>query len=205
MPQNRIALFLLMLVMMIGSFVAFMTLTKKPEVNPFSKKEVTHTGTPAIGGAFTLTNQSGKTVSDADFRGKYMLVYFGYTFCPDVCPADLLTISSAMQALGEDADKIAPVFISVDPERDTVEQLHTYMQNFDPRITALTGSREDIAKVATEYKVYYQKVENQGLADYLIDHTAITYLMDKDGKFLTHFSHATSTDAMVKKIQEVVK
>lgn len=202
--MQRVTLLILMVVMMVGAFIAFITLTDKPAVNPFSKKEAAQVGEAAIGGAFTLTNQNGEQISNTDFSGKFMLVYFGYSFCPDVCPADLLTITSAMQALGEDADNIAPIFITIDPERDTVEQLHLYMQNFDPRITALTGSAEEIADAAKAYRVYYQEAESEDTEQYLMDHTAITYLMDKNGKYLSHFPHGTDSTVMAEKLQNYI-
>lgn len=198
--MQRIALLVLMVFMMAAAFIAFITLTGKPALNPFAKPE-TNQGEATIGGTFTLTDQHGKTVSDKDFRGKYMLVYFGYSYCPEICPTDLLTISQTMAGLGADADRVAPVFITIDPERDTVEQLRTYMQNFDPRITALTGAKDIIAKVQQSYKVYSHKSEDTGASEYLMDHSAITYLMDTNGKYLDHFPHGTSSTAMVAKIE----
>lgn len=172
----------------------------------FMSPQVPHsqegTGEVQIGGPFTLTNQRGQEVSDAQFRGKLMLVYFGYTFCPDICPADLLTMTSVLNALGDKAKDIAPVFITIDPERDTVEQLKTYMENFHSSIEALTGTPEAIAQAAQAYKVYYAKVDEPGMSSYLMDHSAFTYLMGRDGKYLTHFSHGTTAEKMAKKIRK---
>lgn len=199
MNTQRAGLIFLMVFMMVAAFVAFITLTGKPAINPFKRPDTNDNIT--IGGPFTLINQEGKEVKDSDFEGKYRLVYFGYTFCPDVCPADLLTLSATMQALGNDANKIAPIFITIDPERDTIEQLQQYMQNFDPRITALTGSKEAIAQAANGYKVYYQEVEDQKMTGYLMDHSAIIYLMDPRGRYLTHFPHGTNAELIVEKIK----
>lgn len=198
--MQRISLLLLMVFMMIAGFVAFIAFTDKPVTNPF-KKPKAEVGEAAIGGPFTLINPEGKTVKDEDFRGKYMLVYFGFTSCPDICPADLLNISSVLKALGSDADKLSAIFITVDPERDTEEQLKTYMENFDPRIIALTGSEEAIAEAAKSYRVFYQKVgEVEGMG-YMMDHTAITYLMDKEGHYLTHFTNGTASGEITAKIR----
>ncbi len=198
--MQRISLLVLMVFMMVAGFVAFIALTDKPAVNPFKKPEA-QTGEAASGGPFTLINTEGKTVNNTDFRGKYMLVYFGYSSCPDICPADLLNISSVLKALGSDADKLSAIFITVDPERDTKEQLKTYMENFDPHIIALTGSNEAIAQAAKSYRVFYQKVgEVEGMG-YMMDHTAITYLMDKEGHYLTHFTNGTASEAVTAKIR----
>ena len=136
----------------------------------------------AIGGPFTLTDGAGKTVTDADFRGKYMLVYFGYTFCPDVCPTTLNDVGQAMDKLGKLAVDIRPVFITVDPARDTPAVVRQYAAAFSPRLVGLTGTPEQIAAVAREYRVYYAKhVTGPGPGDYTMDHSSILYLMDAKG------------------------
>ena len=163
------------------------------------------TEAPVIGGPFTLTDQHGNTVSDADFRGRYMLVYFGFTYCPDVCPTALATITEAMSRLDEAADRIVPILITVDPERDTPEQLKMYASHFSPRLVALTGTPEQIAGVAKAYRIYYAKVPQEGADDaYTMDHSAITYLMGPDGTYLRHFSHATTADQMAERLREIV-
>jgi protein SCO1 len=141
---------------------------------------------PPIGGPFALTDQDGAIRTDADFRGKLMLVYFGYTYCPDVCPTALLAMSQAIDALGPQADAVQPVFITVDPGRDTPQQMKLYAANFSPRLLALTGSAEDLAKAEKEYRVFAQKVTPQG-ADkdaYVMDHSSFIYLMGRDGKLV---------------------
>lgn len=161
-------------------------------------------GAAAIGGPFQLVDTTNTPVTEANFQGKLQLVYFGFTFCPDICPTDLLVISNVMEKLGADAENVKPIFITVDPERDTPEHLKTYMENFSPTITALTGSPEAIAAVAKEYKVYYKRIDDGKTKDYLVDHTAIKYLMDRNGQFITHFPAGTDVDVIVKKIKEVM-
>lgn len=153
---------------------------------------------PAIGGPFTLTDQNGKTVSDRDFRNRYMLVFFGYTYCPDVCPTTLSTVSGALDKLGPNfAKKMVPIFITIDPERDRPELMKTYVEAFNPAIQGLTGSPEDIAKVAKEFKVYAAKVKGDTAENYTMDHSAILYLMGPDGRFIAHFTHGISVDDLV--------
>lgn len=147
-----------------------------------------------LGGAFTLTDQEGKRRTDAEFRGKHMLVFFGFVNCPDFCPTALYTISQAMEKLGADADRFVPVFISVDPERDTPETLKNYAQNFDKRVVMLTGTPAEIAAVAKAYRVYYAKRTQEKTGSYTMDHSAFIYLMDPAGKFVTHFRHAVPPD-----------
>lgn len=160
----------------------------------------------AIGGPFTLTDQNGQTRSDAEFRGKYLLVYFGYTYCPDACPTAL---SVSTQALTRSdpalAAKLQPLFITVDPERDTVESLKTYISHFHPSYLALTGSAEQIATVAQGYRVYYQKVQPEGASDYLMDHTPFMFLMDPNGTYLTHFDWQISSEELTKALAQWVK
>lgn len=167
--------------------------------------QVTSIGKAAVGGPFTLTDHTGRRVTDKDFRGKYMLVYFGFTFCPDVCPSGLQVISAALDELGPKANKITPIFITVDPERDTPEQLAQYVSSFHPRLIGLTGTPEEIQAVAKEYRVYYRKVKDEkSTAEYTVDHTSIIYLMNPQGEFVTHFTHATPVATMVEKLKKVL-
>ncbi len=153
---------------------------------------------PAIGGAFTLTDQNGKTVSDRDFRNRYMLVFFGYTYCPDVCPTTLSTVAGALDKLGPTfTKKVVRIFITVDPERDTATVMKTYVEAFGPTIQGLTGTPEQIAKVAKDFKVYAAKVKSDSPDSYTVDHSAILYLMGPDGKFVAHFTHGISVDDLV--------
>lgn len=148
-----------------------------------------------IGGPFELTDQNGNRVTDAHFRGKFMLVYFGYGFCPDVCPTELQNMSAALDRLGKAADVVQPVFITVDPERDTVAFLADYVPLFSDRLIGLTGEPQEIDKVARAYRVYYAKAPNgSDKEDYLVDHTSFVYLMGRDGAFLTMFRGATDPE-----------
>jgi protein SCO1/2 len=142
---------------------------------------------PVIGGPFRLVDQDGKAVTDQDLKGKPFLVFFGFTHCPDVCPTTLFDVSEVMRSLGPDADRTAALFITVDPERDTAPTLKEYLGSFDPHVHGLTGDAAALAAVAKGYRVYYKKVPLDG-ADYTMDHTAIVYLMDKDGRFVSPFS-----------------
>lgn len=166
----------------------------------------TSVGTVSIGGPFTLIDQSGKMVTDADFRGKYMLIYFGYTYCPDVCPTSLSTMANALDELTPaQLDKVVPIFISVDTERDTPAALADYVPNFNDKLIGLTGTEEQIKSVARAYKTYYAKVnEDDKDGNYLMDHSSITYLMGPDGKYVAHFSHGTPADAMAKRLAEIL-
>jgi cytochrome oxidase Cu insertion factor (SCO1/SenC/PrrC family) len=164
------------------------------------------TGTALVGGPFSLTNQDGKRVTDQDFRGKYMLIFFGFTFCPDVCPGELQVMSAALDELGPEADKIQPIFITIDPARDTPEAMKIYVSNFHPRMVGLTGSEEDIAAVAKAYRVYYAKAkDSEGKPDYLMDHSTILYLMGPDGKFVKHFTFGTDAKALAQGLRENIK
>jgi cytochrome oxidase Cu insertion factor (SCO1/SenC/PrrC family) len=149
----------------------------------------------SIGGPFSLTDQTGKKRRDAEFRGKLMLVYFGYAYCPDVCPTELQAMSEALEQLGPKASEVQPIFITVDPERDTPELLTNYAQNFDSRFLMLTGSDAQIAEAARGYKVYYKRtVKSDG--EVQVDHSSFVYLMGKDGRYLAHFSPGTTPEQM---------
>lgn len=163
------------------------------------------TGQALVGGPFELVDHSGKTVRDSDFRGQYMLIYFGFAHCPDVCPSALQVMSAALDKIGSEAERITPIFISVDPERDTPESLAAYVSAFHPKLVGLTGSPEAVSKAATAYRVFYRKVQDPGSAgDYTVDHSSIIYFMDPDGRFITHFTHGTPVDVMAEKLQGIV-
>jgi len=141
----------------------------------------------AIGGPFQLTDQNGKAVTDKNLKGKPTLIFFGYTHCPDVCPTSLFEISEVLRAMGKDADKVNAVFISVDPERDTPTTMKEYLSSFDPHLEGLSGDPAETAKVITSYRVYAKKVPTKD-GDYTMDHTALIYLMDRDGRFVSPFN-----------------
>jgi protein SCO1/2 len=141
----------------------------------------------AIGGPFQLTDQHGRTVTEKDLKGKPTLIFFGYTHCPDVCPTSLFEISEVLRAMGKDADRVNAYFISVDPERDTPATMKDYLSSFDPRLEGLSGDPAETAKVLTSYRVYAKKIPTKD-GDYTMDHTALIYLMDRDGKFVSPFN-----------------
>jgi len=148
----------------------------------------------AIGGPFKLTDQNGQAVSDQDLHGRPFLVFFGFTHCPDVCPTTLFEVSEILRALGRDADRTRALFITVDPERDTPSVMKDYLSSFDPHLWGLSGDPAAIAAIAKGYRVYYKKVPlDQG--GYTMDHTAIVYLMDKDGRFVSPFSLKRTAEA----------
>ena len=163
------------------------------------------TGKALIGGPFTLTNQDGKRMTEQDFRGKYMLVAFGYTSCPDVCPAELQTMANAMDTLGAKADRVNPVFITVDPERDTAEQMRGYVKNFGPRLIGLTGTADEIKQAARAYRVFYAKSEEKNSAlGYLMDHSAFIYLMSPRGEYVTHFAYGVPPEKIAATIEKAM-
>lgn len=152
-------------------------------------------GRPNIGGDFVLIDQHGIVRSTTEFRGKYQLIYFGYSFCPDICPLGLQNISGALTRLGRDLEQIVPIFVTIDPERDTVENLKIYATNFHPNFIMLTGTSDEIAAVLKKYKVYAAKAKPDGtMSDYLMDHSTLIYLLDRNGRFIKSFSHTTLPD-----------
>lgn len=163
----------------------------------------------AIGGPFTLVDQDGRTVSDRDFAGRYMLVYFGYTFCPDVCPLDVQKMATALRAFEKRdparAAKVVPIFITVDPERDTPAVLKAFVSAFHPRLIGLTGSVAQIDAAKVAYRVYAKKAGAPGAADYLVDHTAMTYLMGPDGKPISFADHGVTADQVAADLDKYVR
>jgi protein SCO1/2 len=172
---------------------------------PFVVGPTTTVGVVEIGGPFALTDQTGAQRSDEDYRGRYMLIYFGYTYCPDICPTSLLTLSRGLQLLAdqapEAAEQVVPVFITVDPERDTVEAMAAYAPSFHPDLVALTGTADDIAAAAKAYRVYYAKAEDESSGTYLMDHSSFIYLMGPDGTYRTHFSHAAPAEEIAEGLE----
>jgi protein SCO1 len=162
-----------------------------------------------IGGAFALTDQNGRTVRDTDFAGKYRMVYFGYTFCPDVCPNDMIKLAGAMRILDKQAprtvDKIVPIFISVDPERDTPGVLKEFVGRFHPRFMGLTGSAEAIAQVAKSYAVYAKKQPPGPGGGYLVDHAAVAFLMGPQGEPIASLPIDKDAQAVAEELQHWVR
>lgn len=170
----------------------------------FERPRTIVSGIADVGGPFTLTAHTGERISDKAFRGKFMLVVFGFTYCPDVCPAELQVMTAALESMGEAAERIQPVFITIDPERDTAARLADYLARFHPRLIGLTGSTDEIAQVAKAYHVWYEKVQEGDGPDYAMDHTSITYLMGPNGEFVQHFSFGTSAETLAKALQTAV-
>jgi protein SCO1 len=162
-------------------------------------------GEALIGGPFTLVDASGSTVTEKNYAGKNMLIFFGFTHCPDICPTALLIVKNTLDRLGSKAKNIVPIFITLDPERDTPDVMGRYVKNFGNRFVGLTGTPEQIKKVADEYKVYYQKVEDKdsGLG-YVVDHSGFLYLMGPDGKYVTHFPHTINEKALAQALEKQV-
>ncbi|MDX2073314.1 MAG: SCO family protein [Alphaproteobacteria bacterium] len=183
---------IILLLMLVFTSVALLA-TKD---NTSSMPPDSGSGKAAIGGAFTLTDQNGKQVSDAEFRGKQMLVFFGFTRCPEICPTTMATISSTMDSLGEKAGHIVPVFISVDSKHDTPERIKDFLSNFNPRIVGLTGSEEQIKEVASLYKTYYAEQGD------LMDHSSLIYWMNEKGEYIKHFPYTISADELAKTLAD---
>lgn len=167
---------------------------------------VVQSGKALIGGEFNLTNQKGEPITDKNFRGKYMLVAFGYTFCPDICPAELQLMTDAMGKLGDKESEVVPIFVTIDPARDTVEVMRDYVSNFHPRMVGLTGTEDQIKKAAKAYRVFYAKAEADSTDGqyYLMDHSAFIYLMDRNGNYLQHFPYGISIEDLAAGISEKI-
>jgi cytochrome oxidase Cu insertion factor (SCO1/SenC/PrrC family) len=161
-------------------------------------------GRGIIGGPFTLTDQSGHRRSDTEFRGKLLIVYFGYTYCPDICPTDLQQIGLAVDRLGAAGAAVQPLFITIDPDRDTPAVLAQYVPSFHPKLLGLTGSPEEVAAVAREYKVVFTKYQPPEGGPYLIDHTGFTYIVDASGKYRGFFPPGTAEDRMREMIVKIL-
>jgi protein SCO1/2 len=189
----------------LGAIIGLMTLVGGQSDRPAVVGATQSTGEAKIGGPFVLVDQDGKARSEKDFFGKHTLVFFGFLYCPDICPATLQVITDTMNRLGAKQERITPVFISVDPERDTPEALKTYLGNFSPRLVGLTGTPDQVQKAAKAYRAYYKKVPNKDLpGSYTVDHSTILYLMGPDGRYITHFTHGTSPADMAKRLQAIL-
>jgi cytochrome oxidase Cu insertion factor (SCO1/SenC/PrrC family) len=161
---------------------------------------VVTTGQADVGGPFQLTDQHGKRAGDKDFRGRYMLIYFGYSFCPDVCPTTLAVIAQALDRLGQRSHQVVPIFITIDPERDTPKVLDDYMKAFGPSFVGLTGSATEIKDVEKRYRVYAVKKPLPG-GSYGMDHSSVIYLMGPDGKMVSFYDEAVSPDELAKDLR----
>jgi cytochrome oxidase Cu insertion factor (SCO1/SenC/PrrC family) len=159
-------------------------------------------GQALVGGPFSLVDHTGRRVTEADFAGRSKLMYFGYTYCPDVCPLGLATMAAAYDRLSPDEqEQVALIFVSVDPERDTVPAMADYVDLFHPQFVGLTGTLEETDAMAKAYRVYYRKAESESATEYLVDHSAFTYLMDGENRYVTHFGHDAKPDDIVQAIR----
>ena len=180
--------------------IAALALTQWPTKGPIGS------GTALIGGPFTMVNQKGETVTEKNFEGHYTIYFFGYTFCPDVCPTELQVLTAALKELGPDGSKITPVFVSIDPERDKPKIIGEYVANFDSRLVGLTGTPEQLAAMARAFHVFYKKVPNaKDPQNYDMDHSSILYLMGPDGKFAKHFPYTTDAKALALELKSVLQ
>ena len=162
-------------------------------------------GRPAIGGPFELIDGDGRKVTEQNFRGQHMLVYFGYTFCPDVCPTTLFNASAALDDLGPElAAKVRLIFISIDPERDTPEVVKEYAGHFHPGTTGLTGAPAQVAAAARAFRIYDRKAAPEEDGSYLVDHSSILFLMDRKGRYVTHFGHETTVDEIAAALKRLL-
>jgi protein SCO1 len=175
------------ILLMLAGFLAGVASIVLVVVLVSGRNPVPSAGAAAIGGPFSLVDQNGRTVTDQDLRGHPFLVFFGFTHCPDVCPTSLFEISEVLGKLGPDAQKLSALFVTIDPERDTPAAMKDYLASFNSRLVGLTGDPAAIAAVAKEYRVYVKKVPLDH-GDYTMDHTALVYLMDKEGRFVTPFN-----------------
>ncbi len=188
----------------ISLVVALLAVVVATTISAYSFIARDENGVAAIGGDFQLTDHTGREVRTRDFAGRHMLVYFGYTFCPDICPTELQSMSLALDALGDEAAAVRPVFITIDPDRDTVPVLDTYRRHFHPDLVALTGPTERINAAAKAYRVYFAKGVDDGTGDYLMEHSSIVFLMGPDGRYIRHFGANTPPEVMAAGIREVL-
>lgn len=163
-------------------------------------------GSPMITTRFSLVDQTGKAVTEKDYQDKWKLVFFGFTHCPDVCPTALNTVASVMTSLGTSADRLTPIFITVDPTRDTPKVMAEYVSAFDKRIVGLTGTEPQVAKAAKAFRVYYARVQQKSARDgYTMSHSSFMYLMAPNGRFVTHFGHGDKPADIAAKIEKVIR
>jgi protein SCO1/2 len=208
MPIRRVYFYMLLAILIVAAGLGFRAYTnqqaiKGSDVAGVVIKKPISTGTPTIGGSYTALDQNSGVVSDKTYHGKYVLIFFGFTYCPDVCPTTLTTFSTAMELLGKDADKVQPIFVTVDPERDTPENLKSYLTHFHKKMVGLTGSVQQIDHVKKIFRIYAAKtgLNEKDHEDYSMDHSSVSYLMGPDGKFLTFFSYGLEAEAIAIKIK----
>ncbi|MGY9056214.1 MAG: SCO family protein [Alphaproteobacteria bacterium] len=195
-PWNRVVLVLgIALVMLVAGIVGYSM------QQSFKESSVVTSGQPLIGGRFELIDHDGKARSEKDFAGQNLLIYFGFTYCPDICPTELAKIATAIDALPADAN-VTPVFITIDPERDGVEEVKAYAEAFHPKMVGLTGSIEQIKQVTQAYRVYYAKAGTGAGQDYLMNHSSIIYFMGKDGQYIEHFNVESTAEQITERVRK---
>lgn len=199
---SRKTLLLALLVGLAAGVTSAVLLVSLPDE---SGSKIETTGKALIGGPFSLVDGTGKRVTDKDFAGRPMLVYFGFTHCPDVCPAGLQVIAAALDRLGDKAKGLAPLFITVDPERDTPEVIGKYVKSFHPAIIGLSGSPEEVRAATKAYRVYAKKVPDESTpGEYNVDHSSFMYLMDANGAFVKHFPHSVDANALADELSKLL-
>lgn len=197
LPWNRIALVLaIVLAMLVALLLGYAFVRTDGGSDSV-------TGKALVGGPFELVNHNGETVTDRDFLGQNLLIYFGFTYCPDICPTELSKMAAAIDMLPDDAN-VTPMFITIDPERDGVEEVKTYAGAFHPDMVGLTGTPEQIDTAAKAYRVYYAKNESGGSTDYLMDHSSIIYFMDTNGEFVAHFTIDSTPEEIAERIRKIL-
>jgi cytochrome oxidase Cu insertion factor (SCO1/SenC/PrrC family) len=201
MPDSRVCALLLIAVLLNAGVLVCDVAAAEEQPSAAQMMDDLMYGRGTVGGPFALPDQTGRTRRDSEFRGKLMVVYFGYTYCPDVCPADLMAITQALDVLGSAAEGIQPVFITVDPERDT-KVLKDYVAAFHPSLVGLTGSPEEIRKVANSYKAFYVKVSTERSGEYSIDHAGVIYLMGRNGEYLGFMPPQTGPDRLTEVLRK---
>ena len=199
MKHQRIAIVVLLILAVLAAEWIWLQLRDQPSPDSPVAAVPGHVAVP--GGPFALTDHRGQAMSDRDFRGGLVLIVFGYTYCPDVCPTTLQRVANALDLLGEEAEGVQPLFVTIDPERDTPEVLAGYVAAFHPRLVGLTGTREQIERMARNYRVYHARVDMEE-GDYLMDHSAFIYLTGPDGRPLTYFPHDLPPEDMAARLRE---
>ncbi len=198
----KICTFLIFLLLVVTSVMIFMTQNRMQNI--VQDIPATGEGEAMIGGNFALVNQDGNMVSDKDFRGKIMMVFFGFTRCPDICPTTSVTFAKVLELLGDKANLIAPIFISVDPEHDKPSVLKDYFKNIDNRIIGLTGTEEQTKHSASVYKAYFTKSKTAS-GDESVDHSGFIYIMDKNGVYVQHFPYDASAQEITDAVSNLLK
>ena len=203
MHMTPVKLYTLLLVMAASCGAVIWTQLKNKPVS-YVQNTQSHAETEIFGGPFTLIDQHNRPFSLSNAKGKFVILYFGYTYCPDICPLGLSNITKALDLMGRDRDQFQAIFITVDPERDTVSTLHTYASNFKQPFVMLTGTQESINDVKKHYHVYAEKSKNQGTTEYVVDHSSYIYILDQNGCFAQNIPHDTAPEEMMRLMARLI-